>query len=115
MAATGFLFCESPENIGETALRTDRSDSISDHGNDPGHASARPDLRSKLSRLPADLPEHGRFLLRVRIHDDGAVYGVSIGPRGAVCGQSVLRRAADQAQQAQKATQQLLMRALQVP
>jgi len=44
----------------------------------------------------------------MRVHLDGAVRGIGVGPLCPVRGQSILRRAAGQAQQAQKAIQQLL-------
>jgi len=61
------------------------------------------DLRSKLPGLPSDLRRYGALLLRMRLHFDGPVRGVGVGPIRPVRGQSILC----QARSAQKAVPQV--------
>ena len=91
------------DNFGDNFGRDDR----------PARPRTRPDLRSELPRLPADLPEHRGFLLRVPLSNDGAVCGVGLGPLRAMRGQSIFWRAECRAQQAAKtaSAQLILLRA----
>src|SRR5262245_36511429 len=84
---------DSPRTLRSQRCNGSRGDGLA------RRAVAGADLRSEISGLPADLPEHGRLLFRVRLHLDAAMPGIGLGPQCLMRGQSLLRRAEGQAQQ----------------